>query len=66
MICDEGSFVELDTKLKPIDPIRKGRRISKNGKSARTLFSDASLHMGFCIILFTFADMDKNKWERDD
>ncbi len=22
MICDEGSFVELDTKLKPVDPIK--------------------------------------------
>ena len=36
MICDEGSFVELDTKLKPVDPIKfvdkksYKKRISEN------------------------------------
>ena len=68
MICDEGSFVELDTKIKPVDPIKfvdkksYKKRISENeektGRSSAVICGEAKIDgMNVQLAVFDFSFM---------
>ena len=68
LICDEGSFVEFDAKLKPVDPIKfvdkksYKKRISegeeKTGRSSSVISGEGKINgLGIQLVVFDFAFM---------
>jgi acetyl-coA carboxylase, carboxyl transferase, beta subunit len=68
LICDEGSFVEFDAKLKPVDPIKfvdkksYKKRISegeeKTGRSSSVISGEGKINgLSIQLVVFDFAFM---------
>lgn len=68
LICDDGSFVEFDTKLKPVDPIKfvdkksYKKRISegeeKTGRSSSVISGEGKVNgLSIQLVVFDFAFM---------